>query len=427
MVLFAGFIELCDEKNLSTIRKIIKNIPSLYIILTKKGFMKSINTKKTPIYRDSGFYLESTEKTLKNFQAEAENNHEPESYIYSRYRNPTVVETEKNIAKIENSSWALLAQSGMAAIDIALSIFQDANDKRPWMFFTEIYGGTNSYIDLVLTKRRGIKIARFEPSGPSYDIKKFIEAIEKVKPKLIYFEVVSNPMLIVADAKAIIAEAKKRGVVVIIDNTFATPYLCKPLKDGADLIVHSATKYLSGHGNIVAGVVCGNNKQYMQEAIEYRKWIGHMTSPDDAHRLNSQLQTFNLRFKQQTDSAHKLAAFLDRHNKIEKVMYPGLASHPTYDLAKKQFKDKGFGAIITLQLAGENDNKKRKNSEIFIQEISTHFHLIPTLGDTETIFMPIDAVWGDKYPFPGTLRLSIGIEDYTHIESVISNAFDKIA
>ena len=131
--------------------------------------MKTINTNKTPIYRESGFHLENSEKTLRSFKFESENQHEPENYIYSRYRNPTVVAIEKQIMKIEESKWSLLAQSGMAAIDIALSIFQEANDNRPWLFFTEIYGGTNSYIDSILIKRRGINIARFSPGIKNYD------------------------------------------------------------------------------------------------------------------------------------------------------------------------------------------------------------------------------------------------------------------
>lgn len=388
--------------------------------------MKKVNTNKTPIYRDSGFYLGTTENTLATFKSEATHPHEPENYIYSRYRNPTVVAAEKALAKIESSNWALLAQSGMAAIDIALSIFQVAGDNSPWMFFTEIYGGTNSFIDLVLKKRRGINIERFAPDEEGYSLQKFIDAIEKSRPKLVYFEAVSNPMLIVADVKAIIKEAKKRNIVVIIDNTFATPYLWKPLEDGADLVIHSATKYLSGHGNISAGVICGNNNEYMQAAIEYRKWIGHMLSPDDAYRLNSQSQTFELRFKQQIESALKLAQFLDNHNNIEKVFYPGLPSHPTHEIAKELFENKGYGAIITFQLAGATEQQKRINSEKFIEMISQHFDLIPTLGDTETIFMPIDAVWGDKYPFPGTLRLSIGIEPYEIIHSVIDNALKSL-
>ena len=388
--------------------------------------MCKVNSNKTPIYRDTGFYLASTENTLKTFKSELEHPHEPKNYIYSRYRNPTVVATEKNLAKVEGSQWALLCQSGMAAIDIALSIFQEAEDHSPWLFFTEIYGGTNSYIDLVLTKRRGINVKRFAPDGNSYNLKKFISALDEYRPKLVYFEAISNPMLIVADVKEILKETRKRGIISIVDNTFATPLLWKPLDDETDIVLHRATKYLSGHGNISAGVLCGNNIEYMKAAIEYRKWTGHMISPDDAYRLNTQLQTFELRVKCQMENAFKLAKFLEKNQKIEMVVYPGLKSHPTYNIASELLKENGFGAIITFQLAGKTDDIKRKNSEIFISKITEHFDLIPTLGDTDTIFMPIDAVWGDKYPFPGTIRLSIGIEPYEYIHDVISRALEKI-
>ncbi len=386
--------------------------------------MKKINSHRTPIYRESGFYLENSEQTIQAFKSETENPHEPEKYIYSRYRNPTVVDAEQQIMRIEDSEWSLLAQSGMAAIDIALSIFQEAEDKRPWMFFTEIYGGTNSYIDSILIKRRGVNTIRFAPGKENYVLEEFIGTIESQKPRLIYFEAVSNPMLIVADVLSFIQEAKKRDIIVIVDNTFATPYLWKPLADGADLVIHSATKYLSGHGNISAGVISGNDKVLLQKAIEYRKWVGHMISPDDAYRLGTQMQTFELRFQKQIESAFQLAEFLENHYNIEKVFYPGLKSHASHKFADKLFNKKGYGAMITFQLAGDTDNIKRERSKSFIEKFSRYFYLIPSLGDTETIFMPVDAVWGDKYPYPGTIRLSIGIENYEHIESAINFSLD---
>ena len=386
--------------------------------------MKKINSNKTPIYRDAGFYLGTTEKTLEVFKSEIDHQHEPQDYIYSRYRNPTVVSVEKQLQELQGTGWTLLAQSGMAAIDMALSICQEADDNRPLLFFTEIYGGTNSYINTILLRRRGVKIERFGPDGSCYNMDKYIEALDIFQPKLVYFETVSNPMLIVADCKRIISEAKKRNILVIVDNTFPTNYLWNPLNDGADLVVESATKYLSGHGNITAGVLSGTNEKLMQEAIEYRKWIGHMISPDDAYRLGSQLMTFELRFQQQIESANKLAHFLERHNNIEKVYYPGLKSHSTHHLAAELFENKGFGAIITFQFAGKNDDEKRERSKVFIQKIAGHIELIPSLGDCKTIFMPVDAVWGDRYPFPGTIRFSIGIENYQHIEHIVSSAMN---
>ena len=136
-------------------------------------------------------------------------------------------------------------------------------------------------------------------------------------------------MLVVSDCETIIAAAKKYGAAVIVDNTFATPYLWNPLQHGADLVVHSATKYLSGHNNITAGVVCGNDPQREKEAIEYRKYVGHLLSPDDAYRLGTQLQTFELRFARHCQNAARLAKTLAAHEKIEKVLYPGLETHPS--------------------------------------------------------------------------------------------------
>jgi cystathionine beta-lyase/cystathionine gamma-synthase len=332
------------------------------------------------------------------------------------------VAIENQIQNLQGIGWCLLSQSGMAAIDMALSVCQETGDSRSWLFFTEIYGGTNSYIDTILLRRRSVHIERFAPEGDRYNMEKYTEALDLYKPKLVYFETVSNPMLIVADCKRIISEAKKRNIIVIVDNTFPTSLLWNPLADGVDLVVESATKYLSGHGNITAGVLSGTDEKLLKDAIEYRKWIGHMISPDDAYRLGSQLMTFGIRFKQQIQSAFKLAQFLEKHQKISKVFYPGLKSHPTHDLACNNFKDKGFGAIITFQLAGETDEEKCEMSRIFIDKISAHFELIPSLGDCSTIFMPVDAVWGNKYPFPGTIRLSIGIEEYPLIENILDQA-----
>ena len=133
-----------------------------------------------------------------------------------------------------------------------------------------------------------------------------------MKPEFVYIESISNPMLIVADVTDIIRIAKKYGSKVIIDNTFATPWLYKPLNEGADIVIHSATKYFSGHGNLTAGVICGNDNKIMQSAIEYRKFVGHMLSPDDAYRLQTQIQSFELRFSRQCDNASKLAGYLDK-------------------------------------------------------------------------------------------------------------------
>jgi len=383
---------------------------------------KSVNISHTPLYREAGFNLGNSQTTREAFAEETKHPHEPLSYIYSRYRNPTVVAVEKQIMAIEESEWALLMETGMAAIDVAVSLFQKGKATRPWLFFNEIYGGTNSFIDSILIKRRGLDIHQFYAKDGIYDLDTLEDMLKTLKPEFLYFEAVSNPMLIVANVAKIMALAKKYKAKIIIDNTFATPYLWKPLQDGATLVIHSVTKYLSGHGDITAGVICGNDPDLLKEAIEYRKWAGHFFSPDDAHRLGDQLKTFAIRFQKHCSNAMEIARFLDNHPMIEEVLYPGLKSHPTHKEAQELFGDKGFGGMITFDIKGSNDEEKRKRCDALINALKNHIPLVPTLGEADTILLPIEPVWGAKYPKPGMIRLSVGIEDSKKLITTLSEA-----
>lgn len=388
--------------------------------------MKKVNANHTPLYREAGFKFEDAASCKQAFVDEQEQAHEPDQYIYSRYRNPSIVATEKQIMTLEESEWALLVETGMAAIDVAVSIFQDKDDPRPFLFFHEIYGGSNSFIDSVLIKRRGIPVERFYANNGTYDYDALEKMLQELNPAFMYFEAVSNPMVIVADVKRIMNLAKKYKVKTIIDNTFATPYLWKPLQDGADLVIHSATKYLSGHGNITAGVICGNDKNLMREAIEYRKWAGHFLSPDDAYRLGSQLKTFHLRFRQHCENALAVADFLNQHPKISVCLYPGLKTHESYKEALDLFGDKGFGGMICFEIAGQNDAEKSQKRDRFMAALKNSIPLVPTLGEADSILLPVEPVWGAKYPLPGYIRLSVGIEDTQIIIQRISKALDLV-
>ncbi|MCD6347381.1 MAG: aminotransferase class I/II-fold pyridoxal phosphate-dependent enzyme [Bacteroidales bacterium] len=387
---------------------------------------KNVNSSHTPLYREAGFNLRDSETTRKAFAEELDHPHEPENYIYSRYRNPTVVAVEKQIMALEESRWALLVETGMAAIDVAVSLFHKGDKTRPWLFFHEIYGGTNSFIDSVLIKRRGVDIQQFYAHDGQYDLDELEELLRTLQPEFLYFEAVSNPMLIVADVSRIMDLAKKYQVKTIIDNTFATPYLWKPLQDGATLVIHSVTKYLSGHGDITAGVVCGDDSGLLKEAIEYRKWAGHYLSPDDAHRLGDQLKTFTMRFQKHCSNAMMIARFLDEHPMIDRVLYPGLENHPSHPEAISLFGDKGFGGVITFDIKGSDDEEKRIRRDTFISALEEHIPLVPTLGEVDTILMPIEPVWGAKYPIPGMIRLSVGIEDSRELIQLIGTALKEL-
>jgi cystathionine beta-lyase/cystathionine gamma-synthase len=386
---------------------------------------KEVNSSRMPVYRDAGFELFDAESTADAFKKETEHEREPDNYIYSRYRNPTVVSAEEEIMKLEGCRWALLTQSGMSAIDTALSVFHNGKETKPWLFFTEIYGGTISYIQSVLRKRRGIDIQYFTPENESYNLYSFEKTLKQIKPEIVYIEAISNPMVIVSDVKEISRIAKLHGSRVILDSTFATPWLYSPLKDGVDIVIHSATKYFSGHGNLTAGVLCGNDDKIMQRAIEYRKFVGHMLSPDDAYRLQTQIQTFELRFSRQCCNASSLANYLCTVPIIKKVWFPGLNSHPTHKIADKLFSGKGYGAIITFDFDGKDEKEKRLRRDKFIKRVSEKIKLIPTLGDPHTILMPVEAVWGAKYPEPGMIRLSVGFEKYDELESIFRKALDN--
>jgi cystathionine beta-lyase/cystathionine gamma-synthase len=387
---------------------------------------KKVNSSRMPVYRDAGFELFDAETTAEAFRKEVEHEREPDKYIYSRYRNPTVVSAEEEIIKLESCEWALLTQSGMSAIDTAVSIFQNGKDTRPWLFFTEIYGGTISFIESVLKKRRGIDIHYFTPENGIYNLIEFEKEISKMNPEFVYIESISNPMLIVTDVKEVTRIAGKYGAKVIIDNTFSTPWLYKPLNEGVDIVIHSATKYFSGHGNLTAGVICGNNRKIMHEAIEYRKFVGHMLSPDDAYRLQTQIQSFELRFSRQCENASKLAEYLTKKDVIKRVWFPGLKSHPTNGIAEKLFGGKGFGAMITFDFDGKNEIAKRSRRDKFIKLVSEKIKLIPTLGDPHSILMPVEAVWGTKYPEPGMIRLSVGFEEYSELQRTISKGLENL-
>lgn len=379
-----------------------------------------------PLYRDAGFEFADAAATKDAFARETENERVPDLYIYSRYRNPTVVSAEEEIMKLEESAWALLTQSGMSAIDIAVSVHQHAEATRPWLFFSEIYGGTVSFTEAILKKRRGVQVNYFNPDNEEYDLGLFARVLRETRPGLVYIETISNPMLIVTDLEKVIEVAHSEGAAVIVDNTFATPLLCKPLASGADLVIHSATKYFSGHGNLTAGVLCGNNVSLMKEAIEYRKFAGHMISPDDAYRLQTQIQTFGLRFQAQCRNATGITTLLDGHPSVEKVWYPGLPGHPTHYTALKLFGDRGFGAMVTFSFRGPSDDEKKYRRDRFIKAVAGSIKIIPSLGDPRTIIMPVESVWGAKYPDPGIIRMSPGFEDWTDLERIISGALDEV-
>lgn len=386
---------------------------------------KPQRTKRLPIYRTAGFLFDTIDEAADVFAREEEYPQSADRFSYSRYGNPNVAETEELLAEIEGAKWAVLTGSGMAAIDTALSAFQRGEDTGPWLFFSELYGGTNDYIENVLIQKRGIEVVRFHPEEGEerYDLDRLKDLLDRVNPSLVYFEPITNPLLIVSDGGKIIEMAKERDIAAIVDNTFATSRLWRPLEHGADIVVHSATKYLGGHGNLTAGVVCGNDSGIRKDAMLYRKYVGNTLSPDDAYRLNTQARTFGMRFAAQRENASKLATAMSGHPAVERVRYPGLASHPTHAEAARTFGGRGFGAMVNVDFKGG-----RTAADTFVEAASDTISYVPTLGDPTTIMLHVATVWGEEwFPYPGMVRISVGFEPYDELESGVLRALDEVA
>jgi cystathionine beta-lyase/cystathionine gamma-synthase len=337
-------------------------------------------------------------------------------YSYARRENPTVSDCERALAEIEMAKWCLLAPCGMAAINIALSIFNDPDDHRPWIFPADVYSGTAEYATGILQDQRGVNSKFADPAGQNSTTANLISAIEEEPPALVFIEPISNPLLDIIDIHAVSEAAHQHGASVVVDNTIATPYLFHPLDAGADLVVQSATKFLAGHNNILAGVICVNDPDLRARLLTHRNTIGSVLSPDDAGRLKTQLLTFSLRLARQNATAMKIAEYLDNHPAIAKVRYPGLSSHADYDLAQKMFDRRGFGAMITFDLACSEEGSRR-----FVDDLSPHIPHIGSMGDVTTSFLHIKACFGEEYEH-STIRLSVGIEPAEQIISDLEQA-----
>lgn len=385
---------------------------------------KPQRSKRLPIYRNAGFLFDTIGEAAELFAQEEVYPQSADRFSYTRYGNPNIAETEERLAEIEGSDWAVLTGSGMGAIDTALSVFHHGRDTGTWMFFSELYGGTNDYIDKVLVEKRGIHVERFRPADGEerYDLDDLAKTLDRVNPTLLYFEPITNPLLIVSNGNQVIEMAKERGITVIVDNTFATPNLWHPLEHGADIVIHSATKYLGGHGNLTAGVLCGNDTKIRKEAMMYRKYVGSILSPDDAYRLGTQVQTFELRFARQCDNALRLARDFDNHKAVERVRYPGLKSHTTHAEAVETFGEYGSGAMINVELKGG-----RRAADAFVEAVADTISYVPTLGDPTTIMLHVATVWGEeRFPYPGMLRISVGFEPYEELADGVIQALDQI-
>lgn len=350
----------------------------------------------TPITRTSTFAFSSTAEMKRWAEGRSK------AYIYTRYGNPTLTVAEKKIAALEGAEAAMVTASGMAAISCALLSALKAGDEL--IATRQLYGGTYRLMRDVFPDL-GIRVHHVEA-----DLKG-IEDLVNSRTRVLYVETPTNPTLRIVDLKKAVAFAKKHNLVSIIDNTFATPILQKPLEVGFDMVAHSATKYMGGHSDIIAGAAAGSQK-WMDRVRHMVIYLGGSMDPAAAYYLIRGLKTLELRVKKQCENAMAVAKFLAKHPKVARVHYPGLASHPDHKLAKQQMK--GFGSMLAFDVKGGIMAARR------VCDRARLFLLAASLGGVESlIVLPIYTSHYNMSPdelarmgvTPGTVRVSVGLEN----------------
>jgi len=357
----------------------------------------------SPIYQTTVFTLDD-----EKYQA-IEKGRMRNILIYTRYDNPTIRAVEKKVCLLEGGEDALLFSSGMAAISATVFALLEKGDHI--ISTLDLYGGTVSLLKEL--PNIGIDLSFVDPT----DINK-IETQINSKTKLLLFETLSNPLLKILDIEKVIAIAKKHKIYVILDNTFLTYILLRPLSYGADLVIHSASKYLNGHNDIIAGLVIGKG-ELIEKIWNKRLQLGGSPDPHQSYLLSRGLKTLELRMLRHGENALAVAKFLETHPKVKKIIYPGLTSHPQHELAEKHLK--AFSGILSFVIEGGN-----KAGIQFMHRLKI-IKEAATLGGVESlVMMPFNT--SHVYLSPeerermgiveGLVRLSCGIEN---VEDIISD------
>ncbi len=326
-------------------------------------------------------------------------------YDYARTKNPTRMAFERCIADLEGGSAAFAFASGLAAISTSLECLDQGSHV---ISVDDLYGGSRRLFERVRKRSMGIEVSYLDLSDPDA-----IEAEIRPNTRLVWVETPTNPLLKLVDLGRVAAIAKKRGIWAAADNTFASPYVQRPLEHGFDLVVHSTTKYLNGHSDMVGGVAVVADNAELSERLKFlQNAVGAIQGPFDSFLALRGLKTLALRMERHCTSGLKIAAWLERHPKVRRVFYPGLASHPQHALAKKQMH--AFGGMISAELEGTLDDARR-----FLERCQL-FALAESLGGVESLIehpalmthgsVPVDvrAALGISDTL---VRLSVGIED----------------
>ena len=380
------------------------------------GTLKNLyGTLAMPIYQTSTFIFDSAEQGGRRFALEEA------GYIYTRLGNPTTTVLENKIAALEEGEAAVATSSGMGAISSTLWTVLKAGDHV--VTDKTLYGCTFALMCHGLT-RFGIEVTFVDTSNLDE-----VKNAMKENTRVIYLETPANPNLKIVDLEALSKLAHTNpNTLVIVDNTFATPYMQKPLKLGADIVVHSVTKYINGHGDVIAGLVITNKELADQiRFVGLKDMTGAVLGPQDAYYIIRGMKTFEIRMERHCKNAKKVVEFLNKHPKIERVYYPGLETHPCHEIAKKQMKD--FGAMISFELKGGFEAGKTLLNSLKLCSLAV------SLGDTETLIQHPASMTHSPYTkeereaagiTDGLVRLSVGLENVEDIIADLEHGLEKI-
>lgn len=341
---------------------------------------------------------------------------ESTGYDYSRSGNPTRQMLEDGIAQLDGGIRGFAYSSGMAAISNLFMLFKPGDH----IIITEdLYGGTFRVYDKIFSEY-GLEATFIDTSCI-----KLVRSAVKRNTKAIFVEVLTNPLLKVADLKGISEIARSKGILTIVDNTFLTPYLIRPIDFGADIVVYSASKFLSGHNDVVAGIIVAKNETLAEKIYFLQNSVGAVLSPQDSWLLIRGIKTLGIRLDRQNENASQIAKWLCNHKKVEKVYYPGIESHPGHSFIKEQAA--GFGAMVSFEV----------KSKAIAEQVLNNVKLISfaeSLGGVETLItFPAFQTHADMDPVARNkmgindrlLRLSVGIEDVSDLLSDLEQALSK--
>lgn len=379
----------------------------------KHEAQRPVRAVSTPIFQSSTFAFESAEQGAAIFAGTET------GYFYTRLGNPTQAALETEMAYLENGQAALALGSGMAAATTAVLTCCGAGDHI--VAGDTLYGGTHQLFTHTLP-RLGITVTEVDARDP----RNFARALTK-RTRLVYVETPANPTLVLTDLAAVAAVARKAGVPMLVDNTFCTPYYQNPLDHGADIVLHSATKYIGGHGDTVAGILVGSAEWIQKARFETVRDVGGIISPFNAWLLLRGLKTLPVRMDRHSESALEVANFLSYHPRVAEVTYPGLRTHPQHELAKRQ--QRGFGGMISFTVKGGREAGRVVMNGV---ELCT---LAVSLGDVDTLIEHPATMTHSTYSEaelrkvgidPAMVRLSVGLEDVDDIIADLRQALGRI-